>query len=82
MASTLGRMMGASGAAAGGAVSDEVKGQLFAISRAAGLSLDRQTSDIIADMLRENVTPTGIVKALEVVKQQVEEERGARSTAA
>jgi hypothetical protein len=42
-----------------------VRTKLYELGTLAGVHLDRRTSDIICEMLHENVTPTGIIKMLE-----------------
>jgi hypothetical protein len=56
------------GSRTGGAVPalpPEVRTKLYELGTLAGVHLDRRTSDIICEMLHENVTPTGIIKMLE-----------------
>ena len=45
-----------------------VKDQLYELSRLYGFNLDRRSSDVICEMLNQHVTPTGILKMLEVNK--------------
>ena len=53
-----------------GEVPQEVKDQLHELARLVGLNLDRRSSEIICEMLHQHVTPTGIIKMLETIKQQ------------
>ena len=54
-----------------------VKDKLHEIARLYGVNMDRRCSDIICEMLNQHVTPTGILKMLEVIKHDQQQQPGA-----